>query len=104
LFPVDNTAHPIATSAGYVFVLFMFSLLALFNLLGLVHHFHPIPTVGKVAAAFDPFTNFQQVLTLPKRLNDEYNLDFYEGVRVASTFMVIFGHEYLNRAFYAVNP
>jgi hypothetical protein len=57
-----------------------------------------------VAAAFDPFTNFQQVLTLPKRLNDEYNLDFYEGVRVASTFMVIFGHEYLNRAFYAVNP
>jgi hypothetical protein len=37
-------------------------------------------------------------------MNDEYNLDFYEGVRVASTFMVIFGHEYLNRAFYAVNP
>jgi len=36
-------------------------------------------------------------------LNDEYNLDFYEGIRVGATFMVIFGHEYLNRAFYAVN-
>lgn len=40
---------------------------------------------------------------MPKRVNDEYDLDFYEGVRVGSTLMVIFGHEYYNRMSYAVN-
>lgn len=47
-------------------------------------------------------TNFKDAISIEQR-SDEYNLEFYQGIRALSTFALVFGHDYFIRGFQLVN-